>query len=171
MSQTDGEVNTSSSQRYHPLQTGDAPYLKYTGFSFFLCSSGRDHNSRLLPAYVWPWFVWSVWLWGITLSSAGLVAELSPKSYTEAGAEISGGGGRGSLISNSTVLRWVVVKAIFKCIINCEGQIHKDSVQKAQLFKRKESRSGIKPRSFCLPAKRFTARPNRLTRWAYGDGF
>ena len=103
MSQTDGEVNTSSSQRYHPLQTGDAPYLKYTGFSFFLCSSGRDHNSRLLPAYVWPGFVWSVWLWGITLSSVGLVAELSPKSYTEAGTEISGGGGRGSLISNSTL--------------------------------------------------------------------
>ena len=30
-------------------------------------------------------------------------------------------------------------------------------------FERKESRSGFEPRSFCLPAKRLTARPNRLT--------
>ena len=32
-----------------------------------------------------------------------------------------------------------------------------------QLLKRKESRSGFKPRSLCLPALRLTARPNRLT--------
>ena len=30
-------------------------------------------------------------------------------------------------------------------------------------FFTKESRSGIEPRSFCLPAYRLTARPNRLT--------
>ena len=38
-----------------------------------------------------------------------------------------------------------------------------DSVHSPQLLKRKESRSGIEPRSFCLPTKRLTARPNRLT--------
>ena len=38
-----------------------------------------------------------------------------------------------------------------------------DSVHKPQLLKRKESRSGIEPRSFRLPAYRLTARPNRLT--------
>ena len=46
-----------------------------------------------------------------------------------------------------------------------------DSIHKPQLLKREESRSGIEPRSFCLPAYRLTARPNRLTRlvctWTY----
>ena len=32
-----------------------------------------------------------------------------------------------------------------------------------QLLKRKESRNGIEPRSFRLPAYRLTARPNRLS--------
>ena len=36
--------------------------------------------------------------------------------------------------------------------------------QSPQLLKRKESRSGIEPRSFRLPAYRLTARPNRLSR-------
>ena len=35
--------------------------------------------------------------------------------------------------------------------------------QTATLLKRKESRSGIEPRSFRLPAYRLTARPNRLS--------
>ena len=39
-----------------------------------------------------------------------------------------------------------------------------DSVHKPQLLKRKESPSGIEPRSFRLPAYRLTARPNRLSR-------
>ena len=38
-----------------------------------------------------------------------------------------------------------------------------DRVHKPQLLKRKESRSGIEPRSFRLPAYRLTARPNRLS--------
>ena len=37
-----------------------------------------------------------------------------------------------------------------------------DSVHKPQLLKIKESRSGIEPRSFRLPALHLTARPNRL---------
>ena len=35
--------------------------------------------------------------------------------------------------------------------------------QTTTFLKRKESPSGIEPRSFRLPAKRLTARPNRLT--------
>ena len=38
-----------------------------------------------------------------------------------------------------------------------------DSVHRPQLLNGKESRSGFEPRSLCLPAYRFTARPNRLT--------
>ena len=38
-----------------------------------------------------------------------------------------------------------------------------DRVHRPQLLKRKESRSGIEPRSFRLPAYRLTARPNRLS--------
>ena len=38
-----------------------------------------------------------------------------------------------------------------------------DSVHRPQLLKGKEKRSRLEPRSFCLPAKRLTARPNRLT--------
>ena len=35
--------------------------------------------------------------------------------------------------------------------------------QTTTFLKRKKSRSGIEPRSFCLPAYRLTARPNRLS--------
>ena len=46
-----------------------------------------------------------------------------------------------------------------------------DRVHKPQLLKRKESRSGIELRSFCLPAyRRLTARPNRLTRGVGREG-
>ena len=44
------------------------------------------------------------------------------------------------------------------------GTKSQDSVHKPQLLKRRESRSGIEPRSFRLPAYRLTARPNRLSR-------
>ena len=37
------------------------------------------------------------------------------------------------------------------------------TVSTATILKRKESRSGFDPRSFCLPAQRLTARLNRLT--------
>ena len=36
--------------------------------------------------------------------------------------------------------------------------------QTTTFLKRKESRSGIEPRSFRLPTSRLTARPNRLTK-------
>ena len=38
-----------------------------------------------------------------------------------------------------------------------------DSVHRPQLLKRKESRSGFEPKSFCLPALRLAARPDWLT--------
>ena len=41
--------------------------------------------------------------------------------------------------------------------------------QATTFLKRKESRSGIEPRSFCLPAERLTARPNRLTETLSGS--
>ena len=43
------------------------------------------------------------------------------------------------------------------------GTKSKDSVDRPQPLKRKLSRNGIEPRSFCLPAQRLTARPGRLS--------
>ena len=41
--------------------------------------------------------------------------------------------------------------------------LSQDRVHKPQLLKRKESRSGIEPRSFRLPANRLTTRPHRFS--------
>ena len=41
--------------------------------------------------------------------------------------------------------------------------------QTTAFLKRKESRSEIEQRPFCLPAQRLTARPNRLT-WGVSGG-
>ena len=51
----------------------------------------------------------------------------------------------------------------FNVSVGSDGQSHQDSVHKPQLLNRKESRSGVEPRSFRLPAYRLTARPNRLS--------
>ena len=53
----------------------------------------------------------------------------------------------------------------FNVSVGNDGQSHKTvSLKKhTTILKRKESRSGIEPRSFRLPAYRLTARPNRLT--------
>ena len=47
----------------------------------------------------------------------------------------------------------------FNVSVGSDGQ----STQTTAFLKRKESRSGIEPRSFRLPAYRLTARPNRLS--------
>ena len=54
------------------------------------------------------------------------------------------------------------------CIKMCSDESHfnvllivRDKVTRPQLLKRKESRSGIEPRSFRLPAYRLTVWPNR----------
>ena len=59
-------------------------------------------------------------------------------------------------------LRWAVMRAIlmFHQLWGIKSQ---DSVHRPQLFKKKESRSGFKLRSLCLPASSLTTGPNRLT--------
>ena len=61
-----------------------------------------------------------------------------------------GGGGRGRLYTcryaavttrMTSALSWAAIESHFKCFINCEGQSHKDSVDRPQLLKTKESRS------------------------------
>ena len=53
-------------------------------------------------------------------------------------------------------LRWAAMRAILMC--------HKTVSKTTTFQKRSESRSGIEPiLPFCLPARRLTARPNRLT--------
>ena len=55
----------------------------------------------------------------------------------------------------------------FNVSLIVRGTKSQDSVQKPQLLKRKESRSGIEPRSFRLPAYRLTARLNRLSGFSH----
>ena len=81
----------------------------------------------------------------------------------EVGGSVGGGGlytYRYTATTRMTyVLRWAAMRAILM-FHNCEGQLKsQDSVHRPQLLKRKESRSGFKPRSL----RRLTARPNRLT--------
>ena len=85
------------------------------------------------------------------------------------GAEGMEGGGGGEYIPIATLLpperpalRWAAMRAIltFDWLWGTKSQ---DSVHRPQHLKRKESRSGIEPRSFRLPAYRPTARPNRLS--------
>ena len=76
-----------------------------------------------------------------------------------------GGGGRGRVHTYryTVTTRMTCIKGSdeshFNVSVGSDGQCHK-----TQLLKRKESRSGIEPRSFRLPAYRLTARPNRLSR-------
>ena len=62
----------------------------------------------------------------------------------------------------TSALRWAAMRAIlmFQKLWGTKSQ---DSVHKPQLLKRKESRSGIEPRSFRLPAFRLTYRPKRFS--------
>ena len=51
----------------------------------------------------------------------------------------------------------------FNVSLIVRDKVTRQCPQTATFLKRKDSRSGIEPRSFCLPAKRPTARPMRLT--------
>ena len=82
-------------------------------------------------------------------------------------------GGEGDYIPIATLsppewpaLRWAAMRAIL-IFHSLWGTKSQDSVHKPQLLKRKESRSGIEPRSFRVPAYRFTARTNRLSITCY----
>ena len=72
---------------------------------------------------------------------------------------VGGGGGGGGLYTYrytvptrmTSALRWAAMRAIL-IFHNCEGRSHKTVSTDHNFLKRKESRSGIEPRSFCLPA-------------------
>ena len=51
----------------------------------------------------------------------------------------------------------------FNASVGSDWQSHKTVSTNHNLLKRKESRSGIEPRSFRLPAYHLTTRPNRLS--------
>ena len=51
----------------------------------------------------------------------------------------------------------------FNASLIVRDKVTRQCPQTTTFLKRKESRSGIEPRSFCLPAYRVTARPNQLT--------
>ena len=63
-------------------------------------------------------------------------------------------------------LRCAAMKAILMFQQEVMDKVTRQCPQTTTFLKRKESRSGIEPRSFRLPAYRLTARPNRLTQLA-----
>ena len=85
------------------------------------------------------------------------------------GTKIPEGLGRGRLYltlhchhHNDCTWRWASMRAILMCH-SLWGAKLLDSVHKPQHLKKEESRSGIKIRSFCLPAWHLTTRPGHLT--------
>ena len=60
-------------------------------------------------------------------------------------------------------LRWAPMRAILMFQQEVTDKVTRQCPQTTTFLKREESRSGIEPRSFRLPAQRLTARPNRLT--------
>ena len=63
----------------------------------------------------------------------------------------------------TSALTWAAMRAILMFQYEVMDKVTRQCPQTTTFLKRKESRSGIEPRSFRLPAKRLTARPNRLT--------
>ena len=51
----------------------------------------------------------------------------------------------------------------FNVSLTVRDKVTRQCPQTTTFLKRKESRSGIEPRSFCLPAYRLTARPKLFT--------
>ena len=51
----------------------------------------------------------------------------------------------------------------FNVSLIVRGKVTRQCPQTTTFLKRKESRSGIEPRPFCLPTQRLTVRPDRLT--------
>ena len=60
-------------------------------------------------------------------------------------------------------LRWEAMRAILMFQQEVIDKVTRQRPQTTTFLKRKESRSGIEPRSFRLPAYRLTARPKRLS--------
>ena len=63
----------------------------------------------------------------------------------------------------TSALRWAAKRAILMFQQEVTDKVTGQWPQTTAFLKRKESRSGIEPRSFRLPVSRLTARPNRLT--------
>ena len=86
-----------------------------------------------------------------------------------------GGGGRGRLYTcrytvttRMTCIKKGSDKSHFNVSSVVRDKVTRQCPQITTFLKRKESRSGIEPRSFRLPAYRLTARPNRLKLWGAG---
>ena len=60
----------------------------------------------------------------------------------------------------------------FNVSVGSDGQSHKtvSTLETTTFLKKKESRNGIEPRSFRLPAYRLTARPDRLSEGCTSGG-
>ena len=63
----------------------------------------------------------------------------------------------------TSALRWAAMRAILMFQQEVIDKVTRQCPQTTTFLKRKESRSGIEPRSFRLPTYRLTARPSRLT--------
>ena len=83
------------------------------------------------------------------------------------GGRRCGGGGRGRLYTyrytvttRTTCIKMGNGESDFNVSLIVRDKVTRQCPQTTTFFKRKESRSGIEPRSFRLPAYRLTARPN-----------
>ena len=89
----------------------------------------------------------------------------------EKGGRGYGGGGRERLIylslhchhQNDFCIKMGSDESRFNVSLIVRDKVTRQCPQTTIFLKRKESRSGIEPRSFRLPAYRLTARPNRLS--------
>ena len=70
----------------------------------------------------------------------------------------------------TSALRWAAMRAILMFQQEVRDKVTRQCPQTTTFLKRKESRSGIEPRSFRLPAYRLTARPNGLKGEELGSG-
>ena len=64
---------------------------------------------------------------------------------------------------NDSCIKMGSVESHFNVSLIVRDKVTRQYPQTTFILKRKESRSGIEPRSFCLMAKRLTAGPNQLT--------
>ena len=64
---------------------------------------------------------------------------------------------------NDTCIKMGSDESHFNVLLIVRDKVTRQCPQITTFLKRKESRSGIEPRSFRLPAYRLTARPNRLS--------
>ena len=64
---------------------------------------------------------------------------------------------------NGSCIKMSSYESHFNVLLTVRDKVTRQCPQTTTFLKRKETRSGIEPRPFCLPAQRLTARPNRLT--------